>query len=114
MTYNRKKYLITIMFFFVFLITFFSLIQQAESNPHGNYTDNTDACALCHATHTATGIKLMRMPTDKLLCYTCHDSTGSIYNTRAAFGESVAGSSTLVSHHQVPEGNLKCVDCHNP
>lgn len=56
----------------------------------------------------------MSQPTQKQLCYTCHDGTGSTYNAQAEFGESTAGTSTMTSFHPVPTDVLKCTDCHTP
>ncbi|HDZ86672.1 MAG TPA: hypothetical protein ENH57_03150, partial [Actinobacteria bacterium] len=79
--------------------------------PHGFFKDNTDVCAGCHRTHTATGSALITKQIQKNLCYTCHDGTGSNYNVKAEFGEiGPAKGST----HPIPTNGLKCSDCHDP
>ena len=57
-----------------------------ESNPagyriHTNYAKNTDACASCHATHTAAGKSLLQWYSVYDTCMACHDGTvTSTYN----------------------------------
>lgn len=40
--------------------------------PHGEFADNTDACAACHRTHTAISAYLIAAPNSNSLCTTCH------------------------------------------
>ena len=57
-----------------------------ETNPaqyriHTNYSKNTDACAACHATHTAVGASLLQWGTVYDTCMACHDGTiSTTYN----------------------------------
>lgn len=102
------------LFIALFLIACLTFKANAEANPHGDYSLSTELCAACHITHSADGADLLQAESRKLLCYNCHDGTGSSYNIRSAFGETVLGSSNLVSHHPVPEGTQQCTDCHNP
>ncbi|GAV25924.1 doubled CXXCH domain protein, partial [Carboxydothermus islandicus] len=51
-----------------------------EANPaqyriHSNYSKNTDACAACHATHTAVGGSLLQWGSVYDTCMACHDGT---------------------------------------
>ncbi|HEX3015992.1 MAG TPA: cytochrome c3 family protein [Desulfobacteria bacterium] len=51
-----------------------------EGNPaqyriHSNYAATTDACASCHATHTATGEALLQWGSVYDTCMACHDGT---------------------------------------
>lgn len=40
---------------------------------HGNYTNNTNACAVCHVTHAAPYTQLLKYgPTRTHFCYVCH------------------------------------------
>ncbi|GAV22952.1 cytochrome c3 family protein [Carboxydothermus pertinax] len=66
-----------------------------ETNPaqyriHSNYSRNTDACAACHATHTAVGETLLQWGTVYDTCMACHDGTiSTTYNVQK--GEIGAG-----------------------
>lgn len=42
---------------------------------HSNYSSNTDACASCHATHTAVGPSLLQWGSTYEACMACHDGT---------------------------------------
>lgn len=84
------------------------------ANPHGSYSSSTKTCQSCHDLHAAPGDDVIKGTTEKLLCYSCHDGTGSALNTKAAFGESVIGTTTAKSSHPVPTGALKCAGCHTP
>ncbi|NYE56519.1 cytochrome c3 family protein [Carboxydothermus ferrireducens] len=59
-----------------------------ETNParyriHSNYSRNTDACAACHATHTAVGETLLQWGTVYDTCMACHDGTiSTTYNVQ--------------------------------
>ncbi|MBO8170171.1 MAG: cytochrome C [Thermoanaerobacteraceae bacterium] len=51
-----------------------------ETNPdryriHSNYSKDTDACASCHATHTAVGKSLLQWSSTYDTCLACHDGT---------------------------------------
>ena len=83
-------------------------------NPHGTYSSSSKSCQLCHDLHSADGETILASPSEKLLCYSCHDGTGSSFNTRAAFAESSLGTTTAKSSHPVPSGAMQCASCHTP
>lgn len=91
-----------------------------STDPHYFYSTSTNLCRACHRVHNASAsAKLYRKATQKEVCYTCHDGTGSNFNIRAAFGEQTLGSSTKVSYHPIPNavstrGTILCTDCHSP
>ena len=103
-------------------------------SPHGSYDKATNLCANCHAVHGAAtastgGGKLFTEPTEKQVCYTCHDGTGSAYDVRTGanstlhawdFGEATANSTLNVSYHTVPTASslsgsttMQCSNCHS-
>ncbi|GAW91829.1 cytochrome c3 family protein [Calderihabitans maritimus] len=58
---------------------------------HSNYTKDTDACASCHATHTAVGPGLLQWTNVYKTCMACHDGTvTTTYNVQ----EGVIGTSS--------------------
>lgn len=62
---------------------------------HSNYTANTDACASCHATHTAVGANLLQWSNTSTACMACHDGTvTSTYNVEAGL---IAATATKTS-----------------
>ena len=103
-------------------------------SPHAAYSSATDLCASCHAVHGAAvastgGGKLFTEPTEKVVCYTCHDGTGSAYDVQTGtngmshawdFGEASANSTSKVSYHTVPTASglagstaMQCSNCHS-
>jgi len=88
-----------------------------EANPenyriHTNYTKDTDACASCHATHTAVGASLLQWYSAYDTCMACHDGTvtttynvqeGLIGSTgKATFGGMFGnGTEAFGSNHNV-------------
>ncbi|MDI6811989.1 MAG: cytochrome c3 family protein [Desulfitobacteriaceae bacterium] len=82
---------------------------------HSNYSANTDACASCHATHTAVGANLLQWADTSTACMACHDGTvtttynvkaGQIANTatKTSGGLFGIGTETGLSHHNVTGG----------
>jgi len=50
---------------------------------HGPFSGSTDACALCHASHSAQGPNLLRDEAPQSnLCFRCHDTAGTGATTR--------------------------------
>ncbi|MBO8169845.1 MAG: cytochrome c3 family protein [Thermoanaerobacteraceae bacterium] len=66
----------------------FEIYLPNEARPdnyriHTNYTKDTDACASCHATHTAVGESLLQWYSVYDTCMACHDGTvSSTYNVQ--------------------------------
>ncbi len=98
-----------------------------KENPHDSYTSVSNLCRDCHDIHNSLGSTLcFRRETEKEVCYTCHDGTGSDYNIRTGeggFGELTLGETTRLSYHPIPNTNLeleislnqmRCCDCHTP
>ncbi|HDP70034.1 MAG TPA: hypothetical protein ENN38_04400, partial [Actinobacteria bacterium] len=98
-----------------------------KENPHGSYMSASNLCKDCHDIHNSVGsIVCFRRTSEKEVCYTCHDGTGSDYNVRTGeggFGELALGETMKLSYHPVPNTNLelespinpmRCCDCHTP
>ncbi len=68
-----------------------STVYPPDTSPHANYTDNTNACSLCHKTHTGVGAHLLNQTTTLAVCQTCHwgSGTNSKYNVKD--GETAIG-----------------------
>ena len=75
-------------------------------SPHAPYTDAPDTCASCHRSHSGQSPGLLPT-TERDLCFTCHDGTGSQYFVAQDF-ESPS------SEHPVMGGTLTCSSCHDP
>lgn len=74
--------------------------------PHAPYTDTPDTCATCHRSHSGQGPGLLPT-TERALCFTCHDGTGSQYFVAQDFD-------SPNSEHPVMVGTLTCSSCHDP
>jgi predicted CXXCH cytochrome family protein len=81
--------------------------------PHGNFDATTDACALCHRTHSAASSpELLSYPgstfTSNDFCLSCHStSTVPTHSNNGAFGDA--------SGRQEPGVfELLCTQCHDP
>lgn len=86
----------------------------STEDPHGSYTTGGNLCKDCHSVHGATGtVKLYRKATQREVCYTCHDGTGSPnMNIQAQIAKS--------SKHPVGDAavsprtaTLECTTCHS-
>ena len=96
------------------------------TSPHANYTLVTDACAACHASHTAQDEMLLREPEPQSnLCFRCHDGTGAAADVLADFARPTVPAndpvtSSWYSHPAAdasPEDltrEAECVACHQP
>ncbi|PKM80986.1 MAG: hypothetical protein CVU89_11615 [Firmicutes bacterium HGW-Firmicutes-14] len=94
------------------IILFGAVYVSAAQGPHGSYDENTNDCANCHITHNGQGAGLIMQPSVNSLCYLCHDAGGqSRYDVAGEFG---TAEPYAASNHGVPQGTLKCTDCHNP
>jgi predicted CXXCH cytochrome family protein len=78
--------------------------------PHGNYTNNTNACAICHSTHEGNNSKLEKSGTT-YFCMACHDGT-----TAAPKLENTHESSHFknLDPKVVLNSSGDCAGCHNP
>lgn len=118
--------------------------NPANYRIHSNYSKNTDACASCHATHTAVGNSLLQWYDNYQTCMACHDGTvTTTYNVETgvipnsmqstsggAFGN---GNEDSLSFHNVTGGvligsapgnksglgnrnnkSMGCESCHSP
>ncbi len=60
--------------------------SPASYRIHSNYSKNTDACASCHATHTAVGKSLLQWYSVFDTCMACHDGTvTTTYNVEGGY-----------------------------
>ena len=62
---------------------------------HSNYSANTDACASCHATHTAVGENLLQWANITWACKACHD--GTVTTTYDVISGKIANTATKTS-----------------
>lgn len=79
-------------------------------SPHGNFTSNDKACAICHITHNGLGVNLIKSASVDQVCYLCHDAggIGSFYTVEDDFDTSLKTTT-----HKVPVSQ-QCTHCHNP
>lgn len=77
--------------------------------PHVAYTNDTVICATCHQAHSGQSARMLRAASEPLMCFVCHDGTGSKYIVKTDY-EGYSGG----SRHPVPEGRITCTSCHNP
>lgn len=105
---------------------------QAYLTPHGAFSEHTQLCEVCHASHEAPGNRLVKRTLESALCFTCHNGTSSTYNIQAEMNESPAanamhpisvnlpfnnGTYTFTPRTTVgiaPPGPYDCSQCHNP
>ncbi len=78
---------------------------------HSNYAKNTDACASCHATHTAVGESLLQWGTVYDTCIACHD--GTISSTYDVVGGHVANTNKVTSGGMFGAGTEGSYSSHN-
>jgi predicted CXXCH cytochrome family protein len=116
------------------------LKNVAGQRTHGEYQNNTNSCASCHQTHTASGKKLLFKNGTYNTCAACHDGTLGFYNVYQAsnagtFGGNPAKAIGNASVHMAtgtmkisaaPGGNrtstdasswgkdFTCASCHSP
>lgn len=105
---------------------------QTYLTPHGAYSSHTQLCEICHATHEAPGAKLVKGSQESALCFTCHNGTGSNYNTEIQMNLNPATNSMHPLRVSLPNnpgtynysprttagiappGPYECSQCHNP
>ncbi len=91
-------------------------------NPHASRSTLNVSCSVCHSIFGANNQK----PRVDLLCYTCHDGTGSNYNPKSEFmpidsTNAQDPGSTLTSYHKIHlptstssrYNDVYCTRCHN-
>lgn len=96
------------------------------NDPHGGYSNSTNRCKTCHATHLAEGsYRLLRVSSSSTECDYCHkDPTGIISTTTKVDGSTTEGHTmgawastkapdeTDTDAFVADSGGLKCADCH--
>lgn len=98
---------------------------------HGNFQNNTNACANCHSTHNGENEMLVMKSSEYELCMSCHDGTMGFYDVTKASEAGVIGSHEMsASMHSVDSdlavsaapgalvnkstATFECSSCHNP
>lgn len=67
--------------------------HKNDQKVHGSYQNNTNSCASCHQTHTASAQKILFTDSSST-CMSCHDGTLGFYDVMATGEEYFASSST--------------------
>ncbi|MGG3563727.1 cytochrome c3 family protein [Neobacillus rhizosphaerae] len=105
--------------------------NKATHRTHGNFQNNTNACANCHSTHNGEDSMLLMKSGEYELCMSCHDGTMGFYNVKDGSGAGTFNEShESASMHNVDSGLqigsapgavvnisteiLECSSCHNP
>jgi predicted CXXCH cytochrome family protein len=113
--------------------------HKAAQRTHGEYQNNTNSCASCHQTHTASAKSLLFKDGVYSTCTACHDGTLGFYNvfgnkekasSAGTFGGSHDGNMSVhladgaVKMKAAPGGNpngtgtwdkeFNCASCHSP
>ncbi|MEH7298813.1 cytochrome c3 family protein [Neobacillus drentensis] len=105
--------------------------NKATHRTHGNFQNNTNACANCHSTHNGEDEMLLMKSGEFELCMSCHDGTMGFYDVTKASGAGTFDDSHLNSSmHNVNSAvkvsaapgaylntsteQLECSSCHNP
>lgn len=99
---------------------------------HGNFSEDTHFCLVCHEIHDAPGAKLERFTPESAICFTCHNGTGSMLDTQAQMNNSPASNAmhpiivNLSNNSGIynyapdttagiaPAGPYNCSQCHEP
>ncbi|MEH7304000.1 cytochrome c3 family protein [Neobacillus drentensis] len=98
---------------------------------HGNFQNNTNACANCHSTHNGENEMLVMKSSEYELCMSCHDGTMGFYDVTKASEAGIIGSHEMsASMHSVDSdlavsaapgalvnkstATFECSSCHNP
>ena len=121
--------------------SFSDVIKNVEGHAtHGEYTNDTNSCASCHQTHTASGRDLLFKNGVYNTCTACHDGTLGFYNVfqgsnagtfggdpdKAVGNASVHMATGVMTTSAAPGGNrtstdvntwgkeFTCASCHAP
>lgn len=86
------------------------------NHPHHTYTSNTNVCASCHINHKAKNKAktLLKQDSEAKICLTCHNGTGSTYNTQGQFTASDKSAHPIAGAAPASAGSMECSSCHNP
>lgn len=80
---------------------------------HGNFGNNTNACANCHSTHNGNDEKLLGgkygAETAKNLCMSCHDGTNG-----GPIPDHYDAKNQHFNYTEGLESTYTCTSCHNP
>lgn len=87
--------------------------SETTQSPHGLYDRDTNMCAVCHRTHSATGPRLLAGTStiDAPLCLSCHDGT-SASDILTEFTDAQRTSRHPVPMSEGATGTLECSSCH--
>jgi predicted CXXCH cytochrome family protein len=113
--------------------------KEGAQRTHGEYQNNTNSCASCHQTHTASAKSLLFKDGVYSTCTACHDGTLGFYNvfgngdkasSAGTFGGTHEGNMSVhladgaVKMKAAPGGNpngtgtwdkeFNCASCHSP
>jgi predicted CXXCH cytochrome family protein len=113
--------------------------HEGAQRTHGEYQNNTNSCASCHQTHTASAKSLLFKDGVYSTCTACHDGTLGFYNvfgngdqasSAGTFGGTHTGNMSVhladgaVKMKAAPGGNpngtgtwdkeFNCASCHSP
>jgi predicted CXXCH cytochrome family protein len=113
--------------------------HEGAQRTHGEYQNNTNSCASCHQTHTASAKSLLFKDGVYSTCTACHDGTLGFYNvfgngdqasSAGTFGGTHTGNMSVhladgaVKLKAAPGGNpngtgtwdkeFNCASCHSP
>jgi predicted CXXCH cytochrome family protein len=97
-------------------------------SPHDRYSDADRLCAACHDDSGEDAPGIFTRESERQVCYSCHDGTGSSLNVKTRdetppftwdFGEDRPGESAQASFHPVPAAGplgtavrMVCSNCH--
>ena len=79
------------------------------AGPHGKYATDTEACLVCHNTHSDTDTNALSAENSNVFCTNCHNGVRA---------KAVSTHGNLSSHtvfeKQEQNFELLCIQCHNP
>ncbi|MFN7249984.1 MAG: cytochrome c3 family protein [Anaerobacillus sp.] len=84
------------------------------NHPHHSYSENTNACSSCHISHQGSNERLLTNASEAQVCLTCHNGTGSRYNTMVDFSSGNVAFHPVKGTEVSPDGEMSCSSCHNP
>ena len=87
-------------------------LTQDVTRIHSNYTKNTNACAACHATHTAVGKDLLQWDGETETCMACHDGTAGVATYDVSSGH-IGASNAITNGGVFPTGDQTSKSMHD-